>query len=268
MHNKTALRGAIRTNYAKVARGSSAGCCGGGCCGTDTQGSPAEIARALGYEQSDVSGVPAGANMGLGCGNPLSMASLQKGETVLDLGCGGGFDCFLASQRVGDSGRVIGVDMTPEMIELARDNAEKGGYANVEFRLGEIETLPVADGCVDVILSNCVINLATDKRRVYREAYRALKPGGRLSISDVLAIRPLPEAVRDDLSMISGCIGGAELAENIREMLGDAGFADIVLKPLEHSRAIIGGWNFKGNPEDYVASYEIRARKPSKTSSV
>jgi arsenite methyltransferase len=261
MNQKTALRGVIRANYAKVARGSAKGCCGGGCCGGETPGSPAEAAQALGYVHSDVSGVPAGANMGLGCGNPLATASLREGETVLDLGCGGGFDCFLASKRVGENGYVIGVDMTPEMIELARGNAEKGGYANVEFRLGDIEALPVADGCADVILSNCVINLAADKRQVYREAYRVLKPGGRLSISDVLAIRPLPEAVRNDLAMVSGCIGGAELVEDIREMLGDAGFTDVVLKPLEHSRTIIGSWGFEGAPEDYVASYEIRARK-------
>jgi len=200
--------------------------------------------------------------MSLGCGNPLALASLAEGETVLDLGCGGGFDCFLASPRVGRSGHVIGVDMTPEMIALARSNAANQEYANVEFRLGEIENLPVADSTVDVIVSNCVINLALDKRRVFREAYRVLKPGGRLAISDVVAVQPLPDSVKQDVSMISGCIGGAELADDIHTMLEQSGFENVVVKPREQSRAIIQSWGFSGTPEDYVASCDIQAWKP------
>ncbi len=261
MDKKELLRGVIRKNYAKVARGSAKGCCGGGCSCGGVPVSAGEAAQRIGYTQNDLDGVPEGANMGLGCGNPLAIASLREGETVLDLGCGGGFDCFLARLRVGESGHVIGVDMTPDMIALARGNGEKSGYNNVEFRLGEIEHLPVADGTVDVILSNCVINLAIDKRQVYRDAYRVLKPGGRLSISDVVAEKALPERMKNDASLVSGCIGGAELAENIRTMLLETGFVDIALKPREQSREIIRSWGFEGNLEDYVASYEIQARK-------
>ena len=262
MDKKEVLRGVIRTNYAKVARGSARGCCGGGCSCDGVPVSAGEAAQKIGYTQIDLDGVPEGANMGLGCGNPLALASLKEGETVLDLGCGGGFDCFLARRQVGESGRVIGVDMTPDMIALARGNAEKSGYNNIEFRLGEIEHLPVADEEVDVILSNCVINLAQDKRQVFLEAFRVLKPGGRLSISDVVAEKPLPEEIKQDSALVSGCIGGAEYVENIRAMLQAAGFCGIALKPKEQSREIIQSWGFGWNAQDCVASYEIQARKP------
>ena len=264
MDKKEILRGVIRKNYAHVAGGSAKGCCSGGCgCGGKPV-SAGDAAQRIGYSQDDVTGAPSGANMGLGCGNPLAIASLKAGETVLDLGCGGGFDCFLARRQVGESGHVIGVDMTPEMVALARGNAEKSGYNNIEFRLGEIEHLPVADGTADVILSNCVINLALDKRQVFLEAFRVLRPGGRLSISDVVAEKPLPKELKNDPALVSGCIGGAEYVENIRAMLQAAGFCDIVLKPKEQSREIIRSWGFEGNLEEYVGSYEIQARKPEK----
>lgn len=217
----------------------------------------------LGYTLEDVNNVPLNSNLGLGCGNPVAIASLKKGEVVLDLGCGGGFDCFLASKQVGDTGYVIGVDMTPEMIALARKNAEKGGYKNVEFRLGEIEHLPVADESVDVIISNCVINLSQDKERVFKEAYRVLKPGGRLSISDIVAIAELPNEIRQDLNMIAGCIGGAESVENIRKMMQKAGFKDIRLTPKDNGKEIVKAWvpNRNINIEDYIIPYIIEATK-------
>lgn len=256
------LRKAIHTHYAKVAQGNTQGCCGGGgCCGPAA--SAGEAARQIGYTQSDLGSIPDAANMGLGCGNPLALAALRTGETVLDLGCGGGLDCFLASPQVGDSGRVIGVDMTPEMIALARKNMLKGQYANVEFRLGEIENLPVADGIADVAISNCVINLSMDKQQVFREIYRVLKPGGRLCVSDVVALAPMPEAVRRDAALVAGCIGGAEQADALRAMLQAAGFADIKLEPKAQSREIIRSWGFAGNPDDYTASCDIRASKPA-----
>ncbi len=262
MNNKETLRGAIRINYAKIARKSAKGCCGSGCGCEGTPDTTAAYTQMIGYRQDDILGVPADANMNLGCGNPLALASLREGETVLDLGSGGGLDCFLASRSVGERGYVIGVDMTPDMIALALSNAEKHGYKNVEFRLGEIEHLPVADNSIDVILSNCVINLSIDKRQVYREAYRVLKPGGRLSISDVVSLKPLPEEAKNDVSLVCGCIGGAETAENVRAMLLDAGFEDIDIEPKEQSSNIIRSWGFQGRPEDYAVSCDIRAEKP------
>ncbi len=262
MEKKEIIRGTIRANYGRIARREEKSCCGDGCCCGASGAGAEDTAKNIGYSENDLKSVPAGANMGLGCGNPLAIASLQEGETVLDLGCGGGFDCFLSRLKVGESGFVIGVDMTPDMIALARDNAVKSGYKNVEFRLGEAEHLPVADGTVDAILSNCVINLAQDKRQVFREAYRVLRPGGRLSVSDVVAEKPLPEAVKADPSLVSGCIGGAVLAADIRAMLLEAGFEDASLTPKANGREIIQSWGFGGNLEDYVASYEIRARKP------
>lgn len=260
--NREDIRSAIRKNYAEVAKsGSTGGCCAGGCC---CSGAPADIqesAKKLGYTEADFLNIPKDANMGLGCGNPIAIAELKEGETVLDLGCGGGFDCFLASRRIGATGFVIGVDMTPDMITLARKNAEQGGYTNVSFRLGEIEHLPVADGSVDVIISNCVINLSLDKEQVFKETHRVLKPGGRLSISDVVATAKMPEKVRRDLQLVACCIGGAEHVDDVRKMLKNAGFNDIRLTPKENSREIIKSWGFGNNVEDYVASYTIEAFK-------
>ena len=223
-----------------------------------------EMSAMLGYGQDDLADAPLESNMGLGCGNPIAIAALKEGETVLDLGSGGGLDCFLARRKVGETGHVIGVDMTPDMIKLARKNAEKSGYKNIEFRLGEIEHLPAADNSVDVIISNCVINLSLDKRQVFKDAFRVLKPGGRLSTSDVVAIAKIPESIVQDLALIAGCIGGAEHIDNLEAMLRDAGFTDIKLTPKDNSREIVKSWAPDLNIEDYVASYVIEAIKGKK----
>jgi SAM-dependent methyltransferase len=198
----------------------------------------------------------------LGCGNPQASAALKTGETVVDLGCGGGFDCFLAARRVGKKGHVIGVDMTPDMVSKARANAAKGGYANVEFRLGEIEHLPVADASVDVILSNCVINLSPDKAQVFRDAFRVLRPGGRLALSDIVALAPLPAELRDDVALYTGCISGAAGIDELKGWLVAAGFTDIRIAPKDTSREFIAQWAPGRSVEDYVASATIEARKP------
>jgi arsenite methyltransferase len=223
------IRKAVRTRYAGIAGGRGS-CCGpaGGRSGGCAEAGPEEAsARAIGYTDEDLRSVPEGANLGLGCGNPVALASLREGETVLDLGAGAGFDCFLAARKVGPEGRVIGVDMTPEMVEKARENARKGGYGNVEFRLGEIENLPVADGSVDAVMSNCVINLAPDKGRVFREAFRALRPGGLLMVSDIVLVRELPEALRDSVAALTGCIAGAARKDDYVAAVASAGFADV-----------------------------------------
>jgi ubiquinone/menaquinone biosynthesis C-methylase UbiE len=199
----------------------------------------------------------------LGCGNPQALANLKSGETVLDLGSGGGFDCFLAARQVGDSGHVIGVDMTPEMVSKARRNAEKGGYRNVEFRLGEIESLPVADDAVDAIISNCVINLSPDKPRVFAEAYRVLKPGGRLAISDVVAFAELPDDIRRDMALFTGCMAGASLVSEVEAMLHSTGFKQVRVAPKDESKSFIRDWA-PGTPiTDYVVSATIEAVKPA-----
>ncbi len=266
---KESTRQFIRKRYAEIAlKGSgTANCCCGsgngsnsGCC-DNTNFDVKQISMNIGYSKDDLSNVPIEANMGLGCGNPIAIASLKEGEVVLDLGSGGGFDCFLARRQVGEKGHVIGVDMTHEMIALSRSNAEKSGYTNVEFRLGEIEHLPVADNSVDVIISNCVINLSVEKQQVFREAYRVLKPGGRLSVSDVVATAQLPEEVLNDLKMLAGCIAGAEYVENIRAMLQNSGFENIRMFPKENSKEIISSWTPGKNTEEYVASYIIEAEK-------
>jgi SAM-dependent methyltransferase len=216
----------------------------------------------MGYSAAETASVPDGANMGLGCGNPQAIAALKAGETVLDLGSGGGFDCFLAARQIGDTGHVIGVDMTPTMVSKARANAEKGGYRNVEFRLGEIENLPVADGTVDVILSNCVINLSPNKPRVFAEAFRALKPGGRLAISDVVASAEIPEAIRQDMALFTGCMAGASLISDLEDILASSGFEQICIAPKEESKTFIRDWA-PGRPvTDYVVSATIEAVKP------
>ncbi|MEI6186553.1 MAG: arsenite methyltransferase [Dehalococcoidia bacterium] len=223
---KEEIKKTVRQGYAQVAKGGGS-CCGpqkSGCCGIDVT---REIGKGIGYSEEDMSSVPDGANLGLGCGNPVALASLKEGEVVLDLGSGAGFDCFLASPRVGDRGRVIGVDMTPEMLERARENAQKGGYQNVEFRLGEIENLPVADNTADIIISNCVINLSPDKERVFQEAYRALRPGGRLMVSDIVLLEALPETVQRSVAAYIGCLAGAALKEKYLAAVAHAGFSDV-----------------------------------------
>jgi SAM-dependent methyltransferase len=221
------------------------------------------ISVRLGYSETELARVPAGADMGLGCGNPKAIAALQPGETVLDLGSGGGFDCFLAAHEVGSSGQVIGVDMTPDMLSKARANASRGGFANVEFRLGEIEHLPLGDATVDVIISNCVINLSPNKPQVFRDALRVLKPGGRLAISDVVASVELPAAMRNDSQLIAGCMGNASLIDNLEQMLADAGFEQIRIQPKDESREFIRDWAPGRGVEDYVVSATIEAIKPA-----
>jgi len=258
------IRSAVRENYGKVAAAgkSSCGCAPSSCCGTAKEVTAADISLGLGYSGDDVTAVPAGANMGLGCGNPQAIASLQPGEVVLDLGSGGGFDCFLAARAVGDKGVVIGVDMTAEMIGKSRRNAEQAGFGNVEFRLGELENLPVADGIIDVIISNCVINLSPEKERVFSEAFRVLKPGGRLAISDVVATAELPEALKNDMAFHTGCIAGASSIQALEAMLHRTGFKDIRIKPKAESRAFIRDWMPGSTIEDYVVSATIEAVKP------
>lgn len=215
----------VRERYARVAvEGTS--CCStqNSCCGG---GSVQEISQLLGYSQEELSQVPEGANLGLGCGNPVALAALQEGQTVMDLGSGAGFDCFLAARKVGAKGKVIGVDMTPEMVQKARENAKAGGFENVEFRLGEIEHLPAPDNSVDVIISNCVINLAPDKAQVFREAFRVLKPGGKLLVSDIVLEGELPEAIRNSVAAYIGCVAGAMQKEDYLKAMEKAGFQDV-----------------------------------------
>jgi SAM-dependent methyltransferase len=213
----------VREGYAKVAQ-QEFSCCdpGSSCCGGPALAE--DISKKIGYSEDDMESVPEGANLGLGCGNPVALATIEEGETVVDLGSGAGFDAFLAAPRVGDTGRVIGVDMTPEMLEKARANAAKAGYSNVEFRLGEIEHLPVADNSVDAIISNCVINLAPDKRAVFNDAFRVLKPGGRIMVSDIVLERELPGVVRESVGALVGCVAGAMLKEGYLEAIRNAGF--------------------------------------------
>lgn len=217
----------VREGYAKVAKQETS-CCAeasASCCGSAL--SDEEISRRIGYSQEEMSSVPEGANLGLGCGNPVAMASLKKGETVLDLGSGAGFDCFLAAKRVGKNGSVIGVDMTPEMIEKAERNAKKGNYTNVEFKLGEIEKLPVDDSSVDVIISNCVINLSPDKKAVFKEAFRVLNPGGRLMVSDLVLLKPLPDFVKNSVKAYVGCVAGAIMKNEYTKAIETAGFQEV-----------------------------------------
>ena len=264
----------VREGYARVAK-SGGSCCGPSpCCGGDDR--VTDISRNIGYSSEEMNAVPEGANLGLGCGNPTALASLKEGEVVLDLGSGAGFDCFLAAHKVGKSGKVIGVDMTPEMLERARENAGKGGYGNVEFRLGEIENLPVADSSVDVIISNCVINLSPDKTRVFAEAMRVLRPGGRLMVSDITLLEELPDFIKESKAAYVGCIAGAVMKDEYLGMVSSAGFRDVrVLDetpyPVEFTpnedevRAAIN----KGITRDEVAqivagvvSIKVEAKKP------
>jgi ubiquinone/menaquinone biosynthesis C-methylase UbiE len=268
------IKAEVRRRYGSIAEGETnltggekpaAECCGraeaqASSCGCHPHD---EQARKLGYSEADLAAAPEGSNLGLGCGNPVALASLKAGQTVLDLGSGAGFDAFLAARAVGPQGRVIGVDMTPEMVAKARANAAKGGYAHVEFRFGEIEALPVADSSVDVVISNCVINLCPDKRPVYREAFRALRPGGRLAVSDVVAREELPDAVRRDLSLYSGCLAGATVQSELVRILEEAGFRDISIRPKGNTDQVISSWEQKKGYESQVFAAEVEAVKPA-----
>ena len=276
------IKKVVRRDYAKIAKADSTCCCPSSSSeGIDLQ---ATISKKIGYTDEEIQAVPEGANLGLGCGNPIALASLKEGETVLDLGSGAGFDCFLAAQRVGEKGRVIGVDMTPEMIDRARENAKRGNYRNVEFRLGEIENLPVADKSIDVVISNCVINLSPDKEGVFREAYRVLKPAGRLTISDIVLLKELPNFLRNSIEAYIGCISGAIRRDEYIEAVRAAGFQDVKITeetsfPIEYmandstAKAIID--NLKIPPEKMkefaefassVTSIKVHGVKPNKVS--
>jgi len=253
------IKGSVRKNYAKIAKGEKTGCCVGGCGSGHDDGRNA--AMMAGYTEKEISSSLQASNMGLGCGNPIALAELREGETVLDLGSGGGFDCFLARRRVGASGYVIGVDMTPEMVSLAKENAGKSGFENVEFMLGEIEKLPVADETVDVVLSNCVINLSPEKQKVFAEAYRVLKKGGRLCISDTMLTEKMPDEIRGNTNLICACIGGAENKEKVKGMAETAGFKEVELTQVEGSRELIRTWAPGLHAENFLSSFMIRAVK-------
>ena len=282
--DKEKVRQAVRESYGNIAKsvsvvsgiGAAPSCCGptetaaptnaqAACCGSPEVTSE-QLNQLMGYSKTDILSAPEGANMGLGCGNPVALASLKAGETVVDLGSGGGFDCFLAAKQVGETGKVIGVDMTPDMLSKARDNAGKMQAKNVEFRLGEIEHLPLADNSADIIMSNCVINLSPDKQKVYRDAFRILKPGGRLAISDIVATVPLPAEIQKDLALVSACVGGAATIDETVDMLKKVGFQDIKLTPKDESRKLISQWapGESKNVGDYVVSAYIEAVKPFK----
>lgn len=273
------MRELVRGGYAKIAQETSAGCVSPGvsCCGSASQDAD-KLARELGYTREELEALPEGANMGLSCGNPAALAALQPGEVVLDLGSGGGFDVFIAGRKVGATGRVIGVDMTPEMLAKARRNVgfyrEQTKLDNVEFRLGEIEHLPVADNSVDVLISNCVINLSPAKPQVWREIARVLKPGGRVAVSDMALLKPLPEEVLKLVAALVGCVAGAALASDAERWAREAGLVDVVLKPkAEYIEAMTSFEDplYKqimthlppdAKPGDYIVSLEVQARKP------
>ncbi len=244
--NMKDIKTAVKARYGKIARQGSS-CCSSNSCGCTS--SAEAMSQSVGYSHEEMSAVPGGANLGLGCGNPVALASLKQGDVVLDLGSGAGFDAFLAAQRVGKTGRVIGVDMTPDMIEKARANAKKGGYANVEFRLGEIESLPVEPNSIDLIISNCVINLSPDKDTVFKEAFRVLKPGGRLMVSDLVLMKELPQATKDSIEAYVGCIAGAIFKQDYLEKIKKAGFSNI---------KVVGESAYQ---VDAVASIKVSAEK-------
>jgi SAM-dependent methyltransferase len=257
----------VRDAYGKIAKGNKD--CGCGTCGPTAK----DFAKSIGYSEQELKNIPAEANLGLSCGNPTALANLKQGETVLDLGSGAGFDCFLAASKVGPAGKVIGVDMTPEMIEKARDNAEKDGVKNVEFRLGEIENLPVADGSVDVVISNCVINLSADKSRVLREIYRVLKQGGRIAISDIALKKELPKTIQDNISAYVGCVAGAMIIDEYKKIVEAAGLKDVKITIKGTSsciapdtkdpiaRAALDALGENESLDDYVVSVYIEGHK-------
>lgn len=272
----------VRTRYGGIATGAIADCCApvaapgdaaccapapaaASCCAPpDAATDAAAKAREMGYTAEELAAIPDGANLGLGCGNPQAIAALRPGEVVVDLGSGAGFDCFLAARQVGPAGRAIGVDMTHEMLAKARANAKAIGATNVEFRLGEIEHLPVADNTADVILSNCVINLVPDKAQVFREAFRVLKPGGRLAVSDVVNIHPLPQDLAGDGGLVCGCVAGAAPVAAVEAWLHAAGFAEVAVTVRAESRDLVASWAPGRGIEDYVAAAVIEARKPAR----
>jgi SAM-dependent methyltransferase len=247
------VREEVRRRYGASASGKTT--CADNCC-TSTS------ATDLGYSAEDAAAAPEAANLGLGCGNPLAIASLKNGQVVLDLGSGAGFDCFLAARAVGKSGRVIGVDMTHEMLRKARENAQENGFTNVEFRLGEVEALPVADKSVDVVISNCVINLSPEKQRVFNEAFRVLKSGGRLAVTDMVATAPLPDDIAADWAAYTGCMAGASQIIDLERMLQASGFRDIKIVPKDSSRSFVREWLPGKRIEDYLISATIEAVKP------
>lgn len=263
------VRQTVRERYGRIAEDGGSCGCAPSCCSPATpvtakpqaHSNPSATSQALGYSAEQTSGAPQGSNLGLGCGNPQAIASLQPGEAVLDLGSGAGFDAFLAARTVGPAGFVIGVDMTPQMISKARKHQVSSGYSNVEFRLGEIESLPVADSSIDVIISNCVINLSPDKPRVFREAFRVLKPGGRLAVSDVVALTPIPDELRKDWELYTGCVAGASTVDEIKAMLRQAGFTNVRIARKGESQEIISQWFPGQSLENYVASASIQAEK-------
>lgn len=259
--NDDHIRDEVRERYSKIALPNKDACnCSPSCCSPADHSANVKSTQ-LGYSDAQLEDVPDGANLGLGCGNPQAIAMLKPGEIVLDLGCGAGFDSFLAAKQVGGDGSVIGVDMTPEMIRKARDNVRRGPYANVEFRLGEIEHLPVADNSVDIIMSNCVINLSVDKHQVYAEAFRVLRAGGRLAISDVVALQSLPDEIRNDMEKYAGCVAGAAVVKDLERMLAAVGFHDIHVDIREDSKFFIKDWFPGSGVEKYVRSADIRAKK-------
>ncbi len=251
------VRKAVREGYARRAQGGTSCCSRAGCCGTPTSASDA-----LGYSKEELRSIPADADLGLGCGNPTSLAGLRKGDVVLDLGSGAGIDCFLAARIVGEEGHVIGVDMTPEMVDRARESARTHQFENVEFRLGEIENLPVADASVDVVLSNCVINLSPDKPRVFREAYRVLRPGGRMVLSDLVLVGDLPASVRESLEAYVACVAGAAQKDEYLAAIRAAGFEEVrVLKEVPADSALPCATNGEGTPS--IVSLTLEATKPT-----
>ncbi len=264
MSAKPDIKTVVREKYGEIATGTSECGCGPSCCGGPDAATGRKIGEYIGYSADELAAIPEGANLGLGCGNPLAHAAVQPGEVVLDLGSGAGMDAFLAAQEVGPTGRVIGVDMTPDMVDRARENARQAGRANVEFRLGEIERLPVADASVDVIISNCVINLSPDKETVFAEAFRVLRPGGRLVVSDLVLKRPLPDDVRHSVEAYVGCVAGAALHTAYLAMIRGAGFEDVrTVEERSYGDAdLFGGYEWLREAARSVVSAKIRAVKP------
>jgi len=267
------IKKVVREGYARIAKKQ------GSCCASATPpaAGAGELSRRIGYGEEELASVPEGANLGLGCGNPVALASLKEGETVLDLGSGAGFDCFLAANKVGRKGKVIGVDMTPEMVEKARGNARKGNYVNVEFRLGEIENIPAADNSVDAVISNCVINLAPDKKKVFKEAFRVLKHGGRLMVSDIVLLKELPEAIKNSVEAYVGCLSGAIMKDEYLKAVRNAGFSDVKIMDEAHfpvelmandptAKAIMENLNIPGEVvraiAGSIASVKVHGIKP------